>query len=738
MARIELIGVTPNVLMHYLKGLGVLRLVHQVDHEVSAHWNATVMQLETSLNREDLVHLFLEQYAPTPIVSPWNKGSGFWDSKTAGRALQQIERSTSARLTPYRQTITAARRCIDQLHCTAGSLGDKKQKASLLVALRAQLPDAALDWLDTAVVVTDVAQFSPLLGTGGNDGRLDFSSNFHQHLARLMPFSDAASDEAKSIQAKSRAWLESSLWQVGSPALVTASSGQFHPGGIGGPNAISGFEGDFLVNPWDFVLMLEGVMLLAGSATRRLGSSRLARAAFPFTVSMSAAGSGTLSNIESTTARAEIWLPIWSNPVGPEELRRLFGEGRAQIGRRDAQSGIDFARAVVGLGTDRGVDAFHRFAFVQRSGLNYLATSLGALAVHDTPTIHLVDETDEWLQSLRRVATGDAPMSLRRAVRRIEDAVFTYCETRSPSDLLAVLAALGRAERLVAVNHPRSMEGQRDPIRPLQGLSMDWMRACHNTAEVRLAAAIASIWHPGVGAIRCQLEPVEQEHDRYKWGHHNISAAPGTENLSRLLSWLLERRLILSKRQLEMGGPARDAGAHPKDQNALPIDGALKASLADIHRFLRGETNDALLLDLIFALAMLSWPPKKRAMKGIRLAPSIRIAPELSRAYCLLKLLFLPKGIPITPDDPVSVRPEPALLHLLRAGRLHEATAVASRRLVSSGLRPLGSGHGRLGPLFPPISPREGERLAAALLIPISDPEWLIRQTLVEPDRKDD
>jgi CRISPR-associated protein Csx17 len=75
------------------------------------------------------------------------------------------------------------------------------------------------------------------------------------------------------------------------------------------------------------------------------------------------------------------------------------------------------------------------------------------------------------------------------------------------------------------------------------------------------------------------------------------------------------------------------------------------------------------------------------------------------------------------------IRPEPAILALLRAGRLGEACAIAMRRLRASGLAPLPGvirgrglrdgdwteldGTGRAG-----LDPR---RLAAALLIPVSD-----------------
>ena len=59
-------------------------------------------------------------------------------------------------------------------------------------------------------------------------------------------------------------------------------------------------------------------------------------------------------------ARAEMWLPLWETPAGYGEIRELFGEGRATVGRRPAKDGLDFARAVAALGIDRGIKEQHR------------------------------------------------------------------------------------------------------------------------------------------------------------------------------------------------------------------------------------------------------------------------------------------------------------------------------------------------------------------------------------------
>ena len=44
-----------------------------------------------------------------------------------------------------------------------------------------------MDWLDAAIAISSDGSraFAPILGTGGNDGRLDFTQNFMQRLVDL-------------------------------------------------------------------------------------------------------------------------------------------------------------------------------------------------------------------------------------------------------------------------------------------------------------------------------------------------------------------------------------------------------------------------------------------------------------------------------------------------------------------------------------------------------------------------
>jgi CRISPR-associated protein Csx17 len=46
--------------------------------------------------------------------------------------------------------------------------------------------------------------------------------------------------------------------------LRDAAIGQFFPAAAGGDNSSSGFRAKSLLNPWDFILMIEGAVVFAG------------------------------------------------------------------------------------------------------------------------------------------------------------------------------------------------------------------------------------------------------------------------------------------------------------------------------------------------------------------------------------------------------------------------------------------------------------------------------------------
>ena len=588
-----------------------------------------------------------------------------------------------------------------QILAESGSTG-KESKERVLAECRGRFPDEALDWLDAAYVLTaDGARYPPLLGTGGNDGRLDFSNNFMQSVVLALNL-----DRRRNGEAIARNQIVAALFNEGSPELARKrSTGFYNPGSVGGANSSAGFNDDSMTNPWDYVLMFEGALLFAGAAARRMSPQSSSKAVFPFTVDNTAAGYGTSTDSEyGGSARAEFWAPLWDQPANLNELTHLASEGRAQLGRRQVSNGTNFARAVAGLGTERGVSQFQRYGFLERNGMAFLAAPLGRFYIQDdrdvTQAANVLFDLDPWLESLRRAAMGrNAPAGLGTALRQVEQAIIEFCKRGQPRDLQNVLLAAGQAERWLATSSLRS--GQY-PVRPLNLLSRQWLRhADDRTAEFRLARAVASIL-PGQqdgqgqsGRIRENLEPV-QAHRRTEWKDDSTSFVWNAgDPLSNMMA-VLERR-CLENRMAGLRHPA--------------LDSSHFASLYHVVEFLHGGVDEWRMAELVLPLSFVRHRPLP-APEG----PQQKTPVALPAAYAVMKLTLLPAGFNCPefdiPDTDICM--EPTMIAMLRAGRIGEAYRVAVRRLRASGLpQTLSDTPGMAD------GSERGRRLAAALLFPL-------------------
>lgn len=114
---IPLPGCAPTPLASYLKALGVFRLVNeQADPSARGYWKNEAFVLSSKLTKEELAEFFLARYAPTPLVDPWNGGSGFLKEDKAADFLRQFEQSPSPRLSLYQAGAKAARELCNDLN----------------------------------------------------------------------------------------------------------------------------------------------------------------------------------------------------------------------------------------------------------------------------------------------------------------------------------------------------------------------------------------------------------------------------------------------------------------------------------------------------------------------------------------------------------------------------------------------------------------------------------------------
>ena len=748
-------GCGPTALASYLKAVGVLRLISSPTSHVSGRaanprargwWENECFHLRTTLDGDGLRRFFLHDYAPSPIIAPWNGGSGFYpkDKKDGFEPLATTE------VAPRFFQISSAIRLGKARLESNEKPSAKAAKVGLVARLRAELPDPAIPWMDAVLALSDEdLAFPALLGTGGNDGRLEFTNNFQRRLvSRGKPrgLFDAQTGEPSNDAA---ALLASALLSTPAPALHDASAGQFAPAAHG------------RVNPWDFVLMLEGATAFAGAATRRhQGTAGSQGASFPFTVRPIGAGSGGVGTADENLARSEFWAPLWKRPARYSEIAALFGEGRAVLNGRTAKDGLEFARAAGSLGVSRGFREFERFGFLPRAGRMYIAAPIGRRSAARSPGAGLVANLDAggWLDRIRRIGRSkEEPTAARRAIGLFEDALFELVSTSGgPAEMdrapvQKALVALGQVVAWLAVS-PSGRKAVGAPP-PLQS---DWLRGADDrTPELRVAAALAGIGspapadpQPATGApeagdpagssaglpapsrtqptaslsksgppMAAHFAPLDETafFARRAWSEKSTppTVVWGAGSLVSNLIAVLERRLV-------------EAAIRGLDDK--PLASGTFARLADVAAFLAGDFDDARCAAL---LAGLVWTRPTRLPRGQDRAT--RPAP-VPFAYAALKPVLSPDASlhAIAALPPATRLPvPPGLIARLRAGgpardgrATNEAVMTGFARARASGLP---SPFGTAGPRAP--TGRDGcigaglpaDRLAAALLIPVGD-----------------
>jgi CRISPR-associated protein Csx17 len=434
-------------------------------------------------------------------------------------------------------------------------------------------------------------------------------------------------------------------------------------------------------------------------------------------------GSATASEETTDGSRAELWLPLWEQPATLAEVRHVFAEGRAQLGRRQARNAVEFALAVNLLGVSRGVTAFTRYGFLKRNGLAFLAAPLGRVAVSPRPMARLLDDPTltEWLDRLRAACRDKdkTPARYQAALRQIDRAMFEFAnrseqgEAADRQALLAVLAGVGRAERTLAGGLAFCKDKY---IRPLQGLFPQWREQADDwSPEFRLAAAVTGIAaEKDVGPFRVYLEPVEAIGTGFRWDDGSVSAVWSNRSLAANLAAVFRRRLLEAFR----------AGL-----NRVPLTSPHSARLADVAAFLREETDDEKLTELLWALSAVSWSGTAELESG--------------RAEDEVEDIPLEYGIPrllVEPLPLVAVRsrwrfgetgeptvPDPDVFHILASGQrdaVGQSVDRAARRLKSGGRLVTGYRNRRqAGKPLAIVSAVPADRLLAAMLFPLSRPD---------------
>lgn len=676
---IRLDGCSPTPMSSYMVGMGLFRLIaKQMDPNVRAFWKHDRLVLEMGCGRDELLNFLMHEYEPSPVISPWSFRK-YFKNICESRHIIELDR-----MSQYKASIDSTEQILqtfseferlskDVKEVISGFLNsnnlqekiklskDVKEvisdeaKFGLIQLCRNMWPDAAVEWLDAAaVLMPNAISKNPLFGVGGNDGNFDISENFIKRL--VLVFEDRKDTSKK--------WLEAALFRKGA-ALENLSTFGHNPRGSGRPNSGSTYMGKHVSNPWEHILMVEGMLMFAGGISRRTG--RYAGwSVFPFVVD-AAKGYATAVNEKD---RGEIWLPLWGRPASYDEMRLVLREGRASYGGKRAKTGVDFALAAASLGVERGIDKFCRFGVLGRKGGRadrpyHMSVDLGTIHVRSGLENTPVNDVKQWYESILLFVKGNktsskAPRSLQAAVQQFEGRIVDLCRCPDPSTVQSLLVAMGRLERTVS-GRTWPKESGVEPFR--KTLSPEWVGAANDgTAEFRLAAAAASIGKAeGVGPIRKNLERVVLKEKFWV-----ASTQPGscvwregaalTDNLGRVCI----RRIIDEKK-----------AATDSTHTTLPLRGPFEVHLDDVEEFLAGKLNEKKITELLLPLSMVHWNGWE-----CRVGPTPENLIPVPVAYALAKSMY------DTPGIQVDIAP----LRLLEAGRIADAMKLIRRRARASNM----------------------------------------------------
>ncbi|MFQ3593700.1 MAG: type I-U CRISPR-associated protein Csx17 [Gemmataceae bacterium] len=759
---LKLRGCTPEPLGNYLKGLGVFRLIaEQADPQARAWWKDGVLHvlqhkwLDNTTAPAELVCWLLKACRFTPLIAPWQKGTGYLPigkREAGGVALRKLLGATHNGTEYFREVFRCfaaalgipldtaeASKWPEQMKTAGSDLSD----AHLLRILRNRMTSAVgLKWLDAVGLsasrskTDDAPNWFPILASGGGEASGQYIVNHQQRLKTVL----------LDDQEQSRRQLEACLFSENRAGALEIGvlSAMYYPAYVKNWNSTQDFlpDGQRFVNPWDFILLLEGTLVWSLAATKRKGVSA-ERASFPFYCRGSFGGSATIGpkeveGAEMSIANGELWCPLWDGPSTLAEIERIFSEGRIQVGDRPATRSLDFALATRGLGIDRGIRAFCRYSLLERSGsgrqTTLLAVPSGNFVPENEPDLLLVAELRTFAVEVTSnlCDSGQQPRRLLNARIEFERAwyVATTQRTDSNTALLELLVTAGRLMAELGTNSTKPgvvklKQGEKTAkrvITPLPSLDPAWHKRVAGAGDThfRLARAVAGIaaWGessdpncPAVEAIRSNLLPVRWCDRAWQWYETSRSAVWSRgASLSANLVGVLRRRLIDAQRGKGDG---------------LPLWSRHGATFSDLLAYWNGEIDEGRLADLIHGLALIDsgrwnqdriddhqsdeetpdlrtsavWFLEDEPRITLDLPPwllpeELRAACALPRIYHLLKLCFVGGRLPRRPVEGKVARrtsdePFPPecldVLSLLEAGRLAEATQLAARRLRAKG-----------------------------------------------------
>lgn len=653
-------GLTIDCLGNYLAALGLLRLAAREWLTVRGCWRGDQFALVNGpLDTQALCGLLLEVAA----AGSWTGYENAWDK--AQKADTKAKSATNV-------ARWQAREAMEEL----------------------------LPMFQAHLVAGQRLGFNPLLGTGGNAGKRNFSKG-----------RSAAADALRGtrtrwgpalIASDAIAYLAGSpcrcLGDFGAGSWFCAANKAFNSG------AKRPFR-DGQVTPWAMVLACEGLPFFGGAASRRLGSARKAQAAFPFSVAAAAPGSAN----ETGRVVAEVWLPVWDRPMTPSELLSLFRRGRAELHGRAATTAPAFSVSVVHRGVDAGIVGFGRFQLLRttseqtfESRLASVVHTRGAVEPTGARVTGAVLGLRDSLPSDSRVFAG-----LRGPLDR---ALIEFAAEPDVANARTLTDTVISVLRKVDLNRGHRKKEVRFSLLP-----PEWalhLVGAGSSTEVRLALALASLrptWKSPASPPTMVTAPfLAYWLGAQPYGNSGRWVIPEPVPFRRVWSGtdLTGGLAATLRRRLVEEAPEAEA----------PFSGSAPVTLADVQDWLDDRVDEDLLAQWLFRFSLVDWTNGRRAidamLQGRAGKPALQAVSGELALFALLKPLFCPAtGHAIGATRSVRVGALSRVAALLDGGQTEQAVLAARSVYRAAGVE--------LADVCVSPGAARPRRLLAGLMVPV-------------------
>ena len=653
----------------YLKGLGIFRIFGKKYDNVKAYWKNDALYIYLPFNSYDeIINFFLNEYEPTPIVSPWNMGSGFNSDKKELNNLKNYDKNDTnyPRLKNYIDVIIKTENIVKTI--TKNKKGTQADKKSEIVRIcRNLLPEKTVKWIDAALILdnNDEINYTKILTTGGNEGNLDYSITYMSDIYKVFK-----SKNSKNL-------LKNSLFNCFTDQLIESKVGKFIPGRAGGFNEGFGFENkDFNANPWDFIFLIEGTLFFStGIGKKSISNSMFIRS--PFTVESSV-------DIESKKHIYEIWTPLWKNPAYLYEIEKMFENGRVEISNSPVTKGTEFIQAIKNYGVDRGIYKFTRYKLLNtRGNSGYVATPVDSYNVNYVKNVDIIKEINTLLLKLDNYIyniNNTIPESLLKLRRKVDDSLFYILKHDISIGIEELFYNIGKMEKYLA-----SIKHNNVPL--ISGLSPDWINLNSSPSnEYIIASAISSIYY-----IRKYIEPViYNDKTLIKWDDAMNYYSFNGSNIYKKLANVLYRGYIENEKTLSKNNPFK---------SRIKIDPEYATIL------INGDINEDKLEHLLYGFMWINWNKNQNFLTLKNAEQPIMIYTE----YATIKLLYLNCRMRIGNDN-ILMKGNTKIIGMLKANNIEGAYKIAYNTIKSKNIDIIRQS------CFNNIL---GERLAASLILPV-------------------